>query len=246
MEYKLPYNANKFYIENIRDKDLTERQIKTRIKKFINENYTNAYTKNGLWTKFRNTMNKKWVYPTEWIDEQKKIQDNKLDNKEIIKVELSKIEDLINKDLMSITNKYELLFILLLISGRRFSDVLESDFIYKNKKIYYRPRKKRDDDNEIYEIKVILGNTSKLRFVKFINYIKELIEDLSIATIRAGLGNVIKRYDLPFTNKQTRDVYANYATRNITNAGKKILKIKDLLNHEFSNSSVNYSFIEFI
>ncbi len=152
-------------------------------------------------------------------------------------------KDLINK-IMSFEDSNdpeELAIYLLLVSGRRVSELLEAEFINKkkNKNIVIKGIKKRTDFKEC-EFQPLINKTKFFKLLKRFNMLKRFIK---IDTFHRNLNNRIKsRLGENYKPHLLRGIYAIYSYKFRNRTDLKINTfIQKILCHQSINSSLNYT-----
>lgn len=170
------------------------------------------------------------------------IQQNKIirDNKQIININ----EDLIKK-ILSFENSediFKLFMYLLLISGRRTTELLNSKINnIKGKGIQFEVAKRRNTTDDKFAIFNSL--TSKSKFFKNYNKFKRLYKRVNQQTFQRTLLRKVNKYLGDNIRPHTlRGIYANYLYKF---RNKQMIKIntfiKDVLSHKSAETSLNYT-----
>lgn len=156
----------------------------------------------------------------------------------------------VNKDIIETLKTYKksdklhpLLTWLLFVSGRRISEILEGTFFTKprNKNLFFKGiKKKKTDDDETYELKLISTKTAFLKNYKKMLKLKGNRSNETV--IRQNSRFIKKNLGEDFNNHSLRGIYANYLFKfNNPDELRFNTFIKNVLKHDIVETSLNYS-----
>lgn len=168
-----------------------------------------------------------------------------LEKTKSIEIKKSFVDNIIN-NFHSSTEYPKLAVYLLLASGRRLNEIIESNYKKdpKNKSnvLVDMLLKKRSDDEDNYSIKIIGDRDT---FLQSMDVFKKLIAGISHSTAQQGIQTYIRKYytihGLP-TSHYFRVLYANYLYK-YENPDNTIYNVylKTVLNHNSLLTSINYT-----
>jgi len=249
---------------SLQDKKFNEEQLKIskkhginnsdKIVKYYTTNYQNIRTltnKLSMAKRYfeQNGYDKKFLlnlYPGKNITREV-IRENTrvLERTKAVEIKKSFVDNIINTYYSS-TEYPKLAIYLLLASGRRLNEIIDSNYSAdptdKTKVIIDVLLKKRNEGENNYSIKII-GDRDK--FLNAMKIFKNLILGISHSTAQQGIQTYIRKYytihGLP-TSHYFRVLYANYMYK-YHNPDNMIYNVylKNILNHNSLLTSINYT-----
>jgi hypothetical protein len=249
---------------SLQDKKFNEEQLKKsqklginnsdQIVKYYSSNYSNIRTltnKLSMAKKYfeQNGYDKKFLmnlYPGKNITREVIRENTKvLERTKAIQIKKSFVDNIINT-FHSSTEYPKLAIYLLLASGRRLNEIIDSKYVAdpndESRVIVDVLLKKRGENENNYSIKIIGDRDTFLRSMKTF---KNLILGISHSTAQQGIQTYIRKYytihGLP-TSHYFRVLYANYLYK-YHNPDNLIYNVylKNILNHNSLLTSINYT-----
>lgn len=239
--------------EKIKDSNNSNIDNSKEIIKYYTDKYPNLRTltnKLSLTRKYLFNNGYKYLkdlFPDKQLTRKVKSENNDiLENTTSIKISKQFVDDIINEEINDGDCYHKIAYYLLLSSGRRIDEILNSKFekdIDSNCVTTNRILKKRNisENNKVR----IIGDRDK--FLKLICKFKSATSNIVDCTIRANLQTYIReKYNTTGikTSHFLRVLYANYLFKyeNERNIIYNVY-IKNILNHSTLFSSINYSSI---
>jgi len=168
------------------------------------------------------------------------LNENTRDNSKLIYIEEDDIYKLLS--LANSDNVYELLIFLLFVTGRRISEIYESNFydIKNTNRIGINGVKKRSDHGNGCEFPILI---SKPNFFKLMHKFRLLTKNKSLDTVNRNANRYMKNIlGDDFHVHNLRGMYANYLFRFRNKDNIKINTfIRDVLCHQSIDASINYT-----
>ena len=226
------------------DKDfISTKPTKKKLLEYLKENYSES---SGI-TKYysiRNEMGKKWITPKKFIKarktETKTRQEKPRDLITISKKEYEGLYDTFWPVENEKTNRllFKKIARLQYVSGRRFIEIMKSEFKIDGDKLMYIPFKKKD--NKFEELHQILKIT-KQRFIDEIGSIRRLMFGKKIDTVKREYNRWLKTFG--FSSHKFRGFYQYYLIEfvldRVNQSNKTSLRMKHL-NHSSAGSTIQY------
>lgn len=255
----LSINDIKFNTDKLNISKKTGKNNSKEIVKYYTDNYSNKRTltaKLSVAKKFfaENNYDKRFLvhlYPEKKIsNDVRKSNEEVLEKTRFIEIKKSYVDNIINNYPDEKFEYRKLAVYLLLASGRRLTEILESNYridpANKNNVIVDRLLKKRDDSKN-FSVRII-GDRNK--FIEAMNVFKKLIAEFKPLTAQQSIQKYIRTTYKSVGLKTShffRVLYANYLAK-YENPDKILYNIylKEVLNHNNFLTSINYSSIRVI
>lgn len=202
------------------------------------------FIENGYTKKYANEL-----FPGKEITRKVKNENDKiLENTKIIKIKKSFVDNIINTYNTENNDYLKLAVYLLLSSGRRMNEILNSKFTIdenNEKNVLIDVILKKRDGSKYYSIKIIGNRDTFIKTLKRFNY---LTSELRQITIRQNIQDYIRKNYASIgllTSHYFRVLYANYLFK-YENPEDILYNVflKNVLNHASLLSSINYSTIK--